>query len=474
LEKNVSLKRQAQLLVKDGRLDDGLKEWLSLLSTGDPDPYDFVTVGDLLLRLGRLEAAYDHYEKASSAYESLGFTRNAIGVAKKILRLGGDTAPVHIRLSRLYLAEGLIAEAAQQAEAFIAATGDGGPAELVPALDLLESLRSHGVERPGLVLSLAGIYESQDRKEEAAEVLLEAARISDEAGDPAEASRLEKKAKHLAPGVKRKAKGAGPSAFEAAAEAGSKNRNAGSSPESEAGPPRLKTGSLNEDARRIWSAAKPADRTAELERQAEDAMASDSWLEAVSLLETLLAQVGDRIDVIEKLVEGYRRLGDHALATSALERLAARYEEDGQPERSRACWGQILALDPGHVQALERVVPAERTGSVDGTPPEVDYQILSGRSSVPPPGTPLIDVAELLKDFQVEMGRQIPEEDGESHYALALSHYEMGLYNEALEEIERALASSALTADLEFSCKELRERCTGGEGSAQAGTEEVA
>jgi tetratricopeptide (TPR) repeat protein len=450
LEKNIGLKRKAQLSLTEGRLEEALRNWQEILSLGDPDPYDYVTVGDLLLRLNRTEEARTNYEKASQAYESLGFLRNAIGVTKKILRMGGDKTAVHLKLAHLYMADGLFAEATEQAVAYVGnlTTGNEPPEE---AVALLESLRDQGIRQPELSLRLADFYEAQGKNGDAARELLDLADILPEGSDE-KAARLQERARRLAPEI-----------------APGTEIDDGKSPSTvgmEPGSGAMDPGALFMDSNprvmdpnaRVMEPTPKATEPTEIEPLVMEFVSRDEWTDAMLHLETTLKPPGKTQGFLERLVGVHQQLGDTALIIASLERLALHFEECQNHSKASECWNDILVLNPRHVEALERT--ADRTAAdanADHTP---NVTVSEGGNT--PPGTPRLDMEELLRDFQDEVSKQIPSEDGETHYALALSHYEMGLYDKALEELDIVLSVESVDSDLELRCRELQDRCREG------------
>jgi tetratricopeptide (TPR) repeat protein len=442
LEKNIGLKRKAQLSLTEGRLEEALRNWQEILSLGDPDPYDYVTVGDLLLRLDRAEEARTNYEKASQVYESLGFLRNAIGVMKKILRMGGDKTAVHLKLAHLYMADGLFAEATEQAVAYVGnlTTGNEPPEE---AVALLESLRDHGIRQPELSLRLADFYEAQGKNGDAARELLDLADILPDGGEE-KAARLNERARRLAPEI----------APDTEIDDGGDPPTEGTDP----GPGSLFMGSsslvMDPNSRAMESTPETTE-PAETEPLVMEFVSHDEWIDAVMHLETTIKPSGKTQGFLERLVGVHRQLGDVALIIASLERLALHFEECQNKAKAAECWNEILFLSPGHPEALKRTAELTKADAPrDHTP-----NVVVSEGGNTPPGVPRFDMEELLRDFQDEISRQIPSEDGETHYSLALSHYEMGLYDKALEELDIVLSVEGVESDLELRCQELQQRC---------------
>ncbi|MBU1702123.1 MAG: hypothetical protein KJ970_10950 [Candidatus Eisenbacteria bacterium] len=469
MEKNVALRRQAQQRQKEGRLEEALRDWVRILSSNEPDPYDFVAVGDLLLRLDRREEARSHYEEASKLYERLGFIRSAIGTTKKLVRMGETDGTTLLRLAHLHVVEGFGAEAAEYARSFQKTLRTESPPD-PEYIELLETLFTKGLRSPDLSLTLVDLYEKSARIDEAARELHVLAGLLMKGGKVEEAERARGRAEKLKPGSRCE------EALDQDAEwedvpSGLGATGAGSEPKSpvpeeeevpETSGLRLVDSAAKEISNRRASGpvhgdiqlvppAAPAADSKDLEERAQAALENESWLEAVSLLEGILSKDEERPSVLEKLIEGYRQLGNNALTITALERLALYCESHGVESKALECWNKILGLDSNHTEARLRIEAPPRAS-------EPSFVVVTNQSKIQP-NAPMLDVQELLRDFQEQVVQQIPMEDGESHYTLALSHHEMGLYNEALEELDRALQSSKLDHDLEMRCRELEERC---------------
>lgn len=73
----------------------------------------FNKVGDLYLKIGKTVAAVETYERAVGLYEEGGFPNNAIALCNKILRQAPARTPVYLRLAKLMLERGFVAEAKQ-------------------------------------------------------------------------------------------------------------------------------------------------------------------------------------------------------------------------------------------------------------------------------------------------------------------------------------------------------------------------
>jgi len=111
VDRKLSGRSQVRALVKDGQIDKAIATFEGLLTGGEGGPYDFVYLGDLLVRAGRGESAVARYEDAIAAYAHLGFHRNALAVCRKILRLDPQRLSAYRQMGELYAAEELYGDA---------------------------------------------------------------------------------------------------------------------------------------------------------------------------------------------------------------------------------------------------------------------------------------------------------------------------------------------------------------------------
>ena len=111
MDKVVSIKRKAQRYVQSGELQKAVAEYDRLLESGELEPYDYLYLGDLLARMRRLDDAVLRYRDAIAAYERVGLYKNAIAVAKKLLRIRAESFDILKLLGNLYAEEGLQTDA---------------------------------------------------------------------------------------------------------------------------------------------------------------------------------------------------------------------------------------------------------------------------------------------------------------------------------------------------------------------------
>ncbi|HZV91067.1 MAG TPA: hypothetical protein VFF34_03540, partial [Candidatus Nitrosocosmicus sp.] len=111
MDRSLAIKKRAQALVQKGQVDAALAEFEKLFETGDRDPYDFITVADLLAKRGAMQEAVRRYRQAIEEYGKAELYKNAIAVCKKILRISKEDLQIHRSLGELYAKEGLYGDA---------------------------------------------------------------------------------------------------------------------------------------------------------------------------------------------------------------------------------------------------------------------------------------------------------------------------------------------------------------------------
>ena len=110
MDKATAIKQRAQAHVQRGSFKEAQVEYQKLLVLTPVDPYAFILLGDLALRMGQRAEAIKRYTEASDSYEQQGLCRNAIAVLKRVLRLDPSQVNQLRRLADLYSREGLITE----------------------------------------------------------------------------------------------------------------------------------------------------------------------------------------------------------------------------------------------------------------------------------------------------------------------------------------------------------------------------
>jgi len=199
----VKLKDQARLHEQREEWEQAIQLYLQVLRAGDEREGEaelglYNRVGDLYLRLGRVEEAVRYYEQAADRYADSGFYNNAIALCSKALRCMPGRAELYLRLGRLCASQGFMVEARRWFLEYAEHMLRAGDAD--KALEALREL-ADSVSDPEVRELLARQLAAHQRRDEA---LVEYRRAYAErvrAGQQEEAAALRAEVLELDPGV---------------------------------------------------------------------------------------------------------------------------------------------------------------------------------------------------------------------------------------------------------------------------------
>src|SRR5215212_4002063 len=103
--------RQAEKLLRQGKLDQAIAEYVRL---AEDQPRDWNTanlLGDLLVRAGKLDAAIEQFSRIAQNLHQEGFLPRASAVYKKILKLKPDDDHALMKAGEVAAQQGLLADA---------------------------------------------------------------------------------------------------------------------------------------------------------------------------------------------------------------------------------------------------------------------------------------------------------------------------------------------------------------------------
>ncbi len=129
----------------------------------------FNKVGDLYLRTGKVQAAVETYERAVAIYEEGGLHNNAIALCNKILRNAPGRTPVYLRLAKLMVQRGFVAEAKQNLLEYAERMQKAGQVD--DAFNALKEFADLSPENEEIRLLLAEQLKAAARTDEAQEQL---------------------------------------------------------------------------------------------------------------------------------------------------------------------------------------------------------------------------------------------------------------------------------------------------------------
>jgi tetratricopeptide (TPR) repeat protein len=200
VDKATAIKQRAQAHIQRGSFKEAQVEFQKLLTLTPIDPYAYILLGDLALRMDHRDDAIKRYTEAGDAYEQQGFCRNAIAVLKRVLRLDPGQVNQLRRLADLYSREGLLTEA-------VAHYLDYGTACLKldrqdDTRQVLEIVTQLGTPNLKVALRVIALCEALGDKQRAAIELLRVAAELEKKGQLVRARELRTRAEALAPGAK--------------------------------------------------------------------------------------------------------------------------------------------------------------------------------------------------------------------------------------------------------------------------------
>jgi len=185
----------AEKSVQQGKIPAAIQEYQKIIENEPRDLTVLNIVGDLYLRINKAEDALKCFYKLGEAYLDGGFTRNAIAVYRRILRVDANAIDAIVRLAELYTLQGQLNEARSQYQA--AGEYYGQRNETAKCVEVMEKTLLLDPENVGAKQRLAQLYEQVNRREEAAAMYLSAAEGLADRAKPAEAEKLLAHAREL-------------------------------------------------------------------------------------------------------------------------------------------------------------------------------------------------------------------------------------------------------------------------------------
>ncbi len=362
----------AQKLLNQGKVAQAIAEYQQILKFEPRDQVTLMTIGELYIRQGETFQAIDYFERLAQIFVGDGFLTKAIAVYKRIAKLAPEEIRPLEKLADLYVQQGVMSEARplflQLAEIHLK---NNRQAE---AISLLKKLLLAEPDNLRIQIRLADLYQAMGQTKEAMDAYISASQRALARGDQAESEKLADKALKLEPNNL--------AATIVKARSYSSQGNAAKAAELlEDGPDLEKGGEQTEFlldlyvksanwgkatslALRVFEADEknfgPMEKTVEalLEAgQGEKAMAIleksrfpmiDAGEHEVigKLLNELAAGLPGHIEPLEWLVELYGRTSDSFRLPDALAHLGDALSTDGQLERAKQIFEQLVDREP--------------------------------------------------------------------------------------------------------------------------------
>ena len=433
--------------IQQGKLDRAFDAYQTVLKADPADSNVLNALGDLCARMGNKAEAITFFMRLGEVYRDDGFTVRAIAVYKKVLKLDPSHTEASLSCADQYAEQGLRAEAKQQFQGIADHYLRRG--NLSKTLEIYEKMiRVDPAHRPtlskvaGILTRPGGVEESLTQLNSLGERLLgsghaEVARQLYEAvvdlfrshGREAEATRAAE----------------GLNAIRLAEE-GSKTAEVATAPS--AGEEGLI------EAGAMVGAGVSADFIEESQVATMEMDTSGGAQEVTSLVD----QVEEAVEVV----------GSQTLTDELQE--AEFFVQQGMMQEAQSAFQRILVRDPEHSVAKQKLAEIERkiaapakekprrpAAKKDTVFKVTDTQVAQGdfidlagelneelaleekasSADIEP------EVQDLLHQFQAGVREQIDVTDYETHYHLGIAYKDLGLYDEAIEELRLAASDAA-------------------------------
>jgi tetratricopeptide (TPR) repeat protein len=402
LDREDTLKK-AEKLLRQGRLDAAIAEYLRVVEDQPRDWNTANTLGDLYARAGQAARAVGQYSRIADHFAEDGFYPKAAALYKKILKLTPEDETTQLKLAELSAQQGLLADAKSHFNAVLARRrgrkdrhgvedlivrlGDLDPGDLEARAAAARVLAAQG-DAAGAAARFRAIHEDlreKGREAEAREALREVARL-----DPADvtargtlakaalaADDLEQARQYL----DREAAGSDPELMFALADI--ELRSGQFDAAREILPQLLAIDrSLRQTIVELaWalSAGNPAAAFVCIDAAVDASMAAHDYEDAAAMLQEFVARVPDQVPALLRLVEVCVDGGLESTMYETQAQLADAYLTAGQAAEARVIAEDLVAREPwerAHIDRFRRALVMLRVPEPDS----VIAERLSGQS----------------------------------------------------------------------------------------------
>jgi tetratricopeptide (TPR) repeat protein len=185
----------AQKLLNQGKVAQAIAEYQHILKFEPRDQVTLMTVGELYIRQGETFQAIDYFERLAQIFVGDGFLTKAIAVYKRIAKLAPEEIRPLEKLADLYVQQGVMSEARplflQLAEIHLKHSRQP------EAVNLLKKLLVAEPDNLRIQIRLADLYFAMGQHKEATETYVSAAQRALARGDQSECEKLADKALKL-------------------------------------------------------------------------------------------------------------------------------------------------------------------------------------------------------------------------------------------------------------------------------------
>ena len=433
--------------IQQGKLDRAFDAYQTVLKADPADSNVLNALGDLCARMGNKAEAITYFMRLGGAYRDDGLTVRAIAVYKKVLKLDPSHTEASLACADQYAEQGLRAEAKQQFQGIADHYLRRG--NLSKTLEIYEKMiRVDPAHRPTLS-KVAGILTRPGGVEESLTGL-------NSLGERLLGSGHAEVARQLYEAVVDLFRSHG---REAEATRAAEGLNAIRLAEEEAKTAEVATApSAGEkgliEAEEMVGAGVSADFVEESQVATMEMDTSGGAQEVTSLVD----QVEEAVEVV----------GSQTLTDELQE--AEFFVQQGMMQEAQSAFQRILVRDPEHTVAKQKLAEIERkiaapakekprrpAAKKDTVFKVTDTQVAQGdfidlagelneelaleekasSADIEP------EVQDLLHQFQAGVREQIDVTDYETHYHLGIAYKDLGLYDEAIEELRLAASDAA-------------------------------
>lgn len=445
-DKRKGLER-ALAYIQQGKLDRAFDAYQTVLKADPADSNVLNALGDLCARMGNKAEAITYFMRLGGAYRDDGLTVRAIAVYKKVLKIDPSHTEASLACADQYAEQGLRAEAKQQFQGIADHYLRRG--NLSKTLEIYEKMiRVDPAHRPTLS-KVAGILTRPGGVEESLTGL-------NSLGERLLGSGHAEVARQLYEAVVDLFRSHG---REAEATRAAEGLNAIRLAEEEAKTAEVATApSAGEkgliEAEEMVGAGVSADFVEESQVATMEMDTSGGAQEVTSLVD----QVEEAVEVV----------GSQTLTDELQE--AEFFVQQGMMQEAQSAFQRILVRDPEHTVAKQKLAEIERkiaapakekprrpAAKKDTVFKVTDTQVAQGdfidlagelneelaleekasSADIEP------EVQDLLHQFQAGVREQIDVTDYETHYHLGIAYKDLGLYDEAIEELRLAASDAA-------------------------------
>ncbi|HWQ36291.1 MAG TPA: tetratricopeptide repeat protein [Blastocatellia bacterium] len=320
--------KAASKYVQQGKFQAAIEEYRKIVQAEPSDITTLNTMGDLYVKIGDTGEAIRTFLRIAEHYRAGGFNLKAIAMLKKVSKLDPNNVEVSLKLAGLYAQQKLIVDARQQylavAEHYLRA------GQQKPALDIYQKIAALDPENTSIQLKLAEAYLHEQQIEQAYEAFIAAAAELQRQGKYDEALEIYLKALQVRPAAQR--------ALNSAVNL------------------YIQRGEAGRAAELIMQLLRNQPRNAELLTLLGRIHQSASELdEAEEALSRAVEIDPARFQYLLDFAECAMRNGDAECALRQIDRVMEQLYERREEEKAIAILHEILARDPSHFGALERL-----------------------------------------------------------------------------------------------------------------------